>query len=227
MRDEYIIGRVSRLSPEAPVPILEPTEKLEMSGGAANVYEHFKAFGYEATLFSRDAWPVKTRYLDESGHHLLRMDRDYQDAPVFDQWQELREAVTRADAFVVSDYHKGTVPLMPWPCPTAPVMVADAKAQLRRFDGFSAVKCNADADMTDAPHDLIITKGAAGCVWQGRHFNGCEVPVADVTGAGDTFTAWLARGLLEGMTMPDILIRCNRAAAEAVRHRGTYVVGEI
>ncbi|MHB9315031.1 D-glycero-beta-D-manno-heptose-7-phosphate kinase, partial [Fusobacterium polymorphum] len=37
MLDEYIMGKVERISPEAPVPVVKVTEEKFVLGGAANV----------------------------------------------------------------------------------------------------------------------------------------------------------------------------------------------
>ena len=43
--DEYIVGNASRLSPEAPVPIVEIQQRNYAMGGAANVAANIKSFG--------------------------------------------------------------------------------------------------------------------------------------------------------------------------------------
>jgi len=50
MLDEYIFGRVSRISPEAPVPVLEVESEKLILGGAANVAWNIKALGGQAYL---------------------------------------------------------------------------------------------------------------------------------------------------------------------------------
>jgi D-beta-D-heptose 7-phosphate kinase/D-beta-D-heptose 1-phosphate adenosyltransferase len=43
--DEYIWGNVSRISPEAPVPVVDIKEETKMLGGAANVLNNIASFG--------------------------------------------------------------------------------------------------------------------------------------------------------------------------------------
>lgn len=50
MLDRYIYGSVSRISPEAPVPVVEVTQERNMPGGAANVAKNIQALGGSATL---------------------------------------------------------------------------------------------------------------------------------------------------------------------------------
>lgn len=50
MMDRYISGKVSRISPEAPVPVVEVEKRTEMLGGAANVVSNLAALGARPIL---------------------------------------------------------------------------------------------------------------------------------------------------------------------------------
>ncbi len=50
MLDEFIWGKVSRISPEAPVPVVEVTGESAYPGGAANVARNLKEFCNEACV---------------------------------------------------------------------------------------------------------------------------------------------------------------------------------
>jgi rfaE bifunctional protein kinase chain/domain len=50
MVDEYIIGQVSRISPEAPVPVIEVAEESHRLGGAANVALNIVSLGLEPIM---------------------------------------------------------------------------------------------------------------------------------------------------------------------------------
>jgi D-beta-D-heptose 7-phosphate kinase/D-beta-D-heptose 1-phosphate adenosyltransferase len=63
--DHYIWGRVSRISPEAPVPVVHVQSETVQPGGAANVYHNILALGGQADLCG----VVGT---DESGMRLLK-----------------------------------------------------------------------------------------------------------------------------------------------------------
>jgi D-beta-D-heptose 7-phosphate kinase/D-beta-D-heptose 1-phosphate adenosyltransferase len=64
--DRYIWGRVSRISPEAPVPVVEVTGESFMLGGAANVAHNIVSLGGQASLIG-----VKGR--DTAGEALVNM----------------------------------------------------------------------------------------------------------------------------------------------------------
>ena len=52
MTDEYVFGRVERISPEAPVPVVNIIKRESRPGGAANVAVNLKALGAHAVLCS-------------------------------------------------------------------------------------------------------------------------------------------------------------------------------
>ena len=69
MVDEYIIGKVTRISPEAPVPVLNFKEKRLEAGGASNVAHNIRMLGSNVSV-------VGTAATDEHGNwlrgHLLK-----------------------------------------------------------------------------------------------------------------------------------------------------------
>src|SRR5690349_12434802 len=50
MLDRYVSGSASRLSPEAPIPVLRPTAKRATLGGASNVALNIATLGGQASL---------------------------------------------------------------------------------------------------------------------------------------------------------------------------------
>jgi D-glycero-beta-D-manno-heptose-7-phosphate kinase len=50
MLDKFIVGRVTRISPEAPVPVVAFTHEMFRIGGSANVAHNIAALGGQATL---------------------------------------------------------------------------------------------------------------------------------------------------------------------------------
>jgi D-beta-D-heptose 7-phosphate kinase/D-beta-D-heptose 1-phosphate adenosyltransferase len=66
MLDEYIWGNVSRISPEAPVPVVEVSSRTLKLGGAANVASNLRALGHPVFLFGLIG-------KDDQGVSLLRL----------------------------------------------------------------------------------------------------------------------------------------------------------
>lgn len=104
MLDRFVYGNVSRISPEAPIPVLHVNSEQSMLGGLGNVVRNLGALGCGIRLFSItgedsagaevaalvkqvprcEAWllsetarstPIKTRYIAH-GQQLLRADRE-------------------------------------------------------------------------------------------------------------------------------------------------------
>lgn len=71
MLDEYLFGVVRRISPEAPVPVVEWTEESYVPGGAANVANNLLALGAQVSLFgvvgNDERGRLLTAHLAESG----------------------------------------------------------------------------------------------------------------------------------------------------------------
>lgn len=80
MLDEFIWGKVSRISPEAPVPIVNVTAESHYPGGAANVARNIREFGSSTAVMGIvGADPQGTRLLDllnASGIETSAVDRD-------------------------------------------------------------------------------------------------------------------------------------------------------
>jgi D-beta-D-heptose 7-phosphate kinase/D-beta-D-heptose 1-phosphate adenosyltransferase len=66
MLDRYVEGRVSRVSPEAPIPVLEVEQETAMLGGVGNVLRNLAALGATAEL-------VATVGVDRAGHELASL----------------------------------------------------------------------------------------------------------------------------------------------------------
>ncbi len=80
MLDEFVWGRVSRISPEAPVPVVEVIRESYYPGGAANVARNvreFTPFVFVMGLIGEDAYANKLRMLlGENGISLEALQKD-------------------------------------------------------------------------------------------------------------------------------------------------------
>ena len=65
MCDTYVSGHVSRISPEAPVPVFETADKRHVLGGAANVAANLRALGCQVRLLGAVGDDVTGRYVRE------------------------------------------------------------------------------------------------------------------------------------------------------------------
>jgi D-glycero-beta-D-manno-heptose-7-phosphate kinase len=80
MLDEYVWGRVSRISPEAPVPVVEVIRESYYPGGAANVARNVREFTpkvFVMGMIGEDAYAHKLRkLLGENGIGLEAVQND-------------------------------------------------------------------------------------------------------------------------------------------------------
>lgn len=108
--DEYWFGTVTRVSPEAPVPVLEIERTERRQGGAANVALNVEAMGGGVrTLFSpsfRIDPVVKIRLVART-NQIARADRDNPQQPI--PPAEVARHAKDCAVVLVSDYAKGAL----------------------------------------------------------------------------------------------------------------------
>ncbi len=138
MLDQYIWGDVSRISPEAPVPVLRITRRSTALGGAGNVAANLAGLGIQAALLGlrgsdhhgqalsghlqnrgiadfslvRDDLPTitKTRIMGQN-QQLLRLDEESRPAPGLEQalLERFQNAIQPGSMVILSDYDKGVL----------------------------------------------------------------------------------------------------------------------
>ena len=223
--DQYNIGTVDRLSPEAPVPVLKIVESFNVQGMAANVSRNLKNLGIEVDFITNTEDIVKSRYIDKrSGQHMLRVDSDVKVCA----WSgRIPFEYETYDAIVISDYNKGFLSyehieaLIHYA--KCPVFIDTKKTDLARFQG-AWVKINQLESklITSEPSGLIVTLGGKGArIWD-EFFPTKEVEVTDVCGCGDTFLAALTAQYLFTKDIKKAILFANIAAGITVQHRGNY-----
>ncbi len=226
--DRYILGEIKRISPEAPVPVLEHHTVIEKVGMALNVEANLKAFGLTVNSIYGTRTSIKTRVVDrKSGYHILRIDQDQISSPVHLDTDVLH--LENYDAVVVSDYEKGSISYETYDDIKAnfngPVFVDTKKKDIEKLNSF-IVKINEDEHqkLISSTEELIITKGNKGASYKGRDYHCPEVVVEDVCGAGDTFLSALVFNFLNTRDLERAIVYANKAAGIAVQHSGTYVL---
>jgi bifunctional ADP-heptose synthase (sugar kinase/adenylyltransferase) len=223
--DEYHYGTCDRLSPEAPVPVLQINRKTTKPGMAANVYENLRAFNCDVDFKTNTETIVKTRYIDSrSGQHLLRVDNDVAVRP-FAHVLDLESY----HAVVISDYNKGFVDYDVIESLRrhfkGPMFVDTKKTDLARLEG-CYVKINSleNSLAKTLPSELIVTLGKHGARYKDIIYPAPGVEMFDVCGAGDTFLAALVVEFLNTDNIVDAIVFANQAASIAVQHSGVYVL---
>ena len=224
--DEYIYGRCTRISPEAPVPVLDYAKIKTTSGMAGNVCLNLQAFGIDITFLTNNEQLVKTRFIDEkSNQQILRVDNEEKIRPLL-----IPVSTDGFDAVVISDYNKGYLTTEKIfeivESATCPVFIDSKKTILPN-------KPNCFIKINDVEYDkldnynienLIVTKGSEGCIYNNILYPSEKVKVFDVVGAGDTFLSALVFGYITTNDIDYSLMLGNKAAAIAVQHSGTYIL---
>ena len=221
--DKYVYGDAKRLSPEAPVPVLNYIRSVSTEGMAWNVFNNLNAFGAEVDMITQEEEIVKTRYIDKkSNQQILRVDEEY-------EVEELKfeKPEDNYDALVISDYNKGFITqekLFEIVYSFQGPVFVDTKKQEIPHGCFTKVN-DIEYENLKTPTDrLIITRGGKGAEYQGKLYPAEKVNVFDVAGAGDTFLAALVVGYIQTKSIETAIPLANKAAAIAVSHAGTYVL---
>lgn len=138
MLDQYVAGKVTRISPEAPVPVVKVDREWSTLGGAGNVAANVASFGAQVVLLglvggdvsggivaesckkagiqfaavqSNQPTIVKTRVV--SGQQIVRFDREEDLIWTAQQLAEfqanLLAQLPKSDIVLLSDYAKGTL----------------------------------------------------------------------------------------------------------------------
>jgi len=201
--DIFRYGKVDRLAPEAPVPVINPESESITPGMAGNVVRNIEALGYQVDFITNTTDIKKIRYVcSKYNHLLLRVDEGDKCDNITPQtlnnieWSEY-------DAVVISDYCKGFLSEsnIETISKNHPLTFLDSKKLLGDWaHNISFIKINYH-EYENNQHILsndpvllsktIVTRGKYGCVFQGKNYPTQEVSVKDVSGAGDTFLSGL------------------------------------
>jgi len=138
MLDKYVVGQVSRISNEAPVPIVNVTNEFSTLGGCGNVVRNIVELGANVAclasvgcdtdgsyilklladlevdshiVIASDKTTVKERIIaDKRRVQMLRLDRETTTISNYEcVWNQLERIYLPYDIVVVSDYAKGMI----------------------------------------------------------------------------------------------------------------------
>ena len=221
--DEYHYGSVSRISPEAPVPIFDLHNTVVKKGMAYNVYNNLVSLNLRVDIITEYS-ERKHRYVDtKTGQQLIRIDEKIK-KQFFDNAEQTLDNYA---AVIVSDYNKGFVVdneiedlIKKY---KGPIFVDTKKKDLSQFDG-CFVKINQyeyEARESDT-EELIVTYGSKKVEYKNRSYIPPKVETHDVCGAGDTFLAALVYKYLEEQSIDEAIKFAMNAAAVTVQHIGVY-----
>ena len=227
--DVFIYGDITRLTPEAPAPVFNPLRKKTNGGMAKNVANNVEALKTTIFTVTNNNNIRKVRYVDDKSNQLvLRVDEhdhcDRIDKKTLmqiknNEYRPLMSNKTSVDAIIISDYCKGFLEEedIQYICENNKNVFIDTKKELGDWiNSVDYIKINSleykknekffkDNDIINK---TIVTQGNKGCLFRRKIYPTEDVPVKDISGAGDTFLAGLA---VEYVRTNDIIKAINFA----------------
>jgi bifunctional ADP-heptose synthase (sugar kinase/adenylyltransferase) len=233
-RDVFKYGNVTRLCPEAPVPILTDVYKELNWGMAGNVQENLLAHNHELNihLIHQKNLIKKTRYIDDKTNHMfLRVDEGENEVDTLILTPETVQTITESDLVIVSDYNKGflTEEVLIQIGKLSKLSIIDTKKTISKdlIDSFTFIKLNEheyqrNKNISDKNKDkFIITLGMNGAKHNDIVFpSPSPKQTIDVSGAGDTFTAFFSLKYYETKNISESITFANQMASIVVSKRG-------
>jgi len=235
--DVFIYGRCERLSPEAPIPVFEPSKTITNDGMAGNVVANLRKLGVEKVeLITNHEQITKTRYVEyKSNQMLLRVDSN---DSVQNSFDIKKVDFDSYDAVVVADYDKGfltnndinEIGLR------SKLSFIDTKKviDLNNFKGYTFVKMNEvewercqryGADYNDWKENLIVTMSERGCMYNDKSYSvDNSVEVRDLSGAGDTWMASFVWKYIQDNNIDESIEVANKNATLVVQKRGVTTI---
>lgn len=233
-RDVFKYGNVTRLCPEAPVPVLTDVYEELNWGMAGNVQENLLVHNPELNinLIHQKNLIKKTRYIDDKTNHMfLRVDEGENEVDTLILTPETVQTITESDLVIVSDYNKGflTEKTLVEIGKLSKLSIIDTKKTISKnlIDSFTFIKLNEheyqrNKNISDKNKDkFIITLGMNGAKHDDIVFlSPSPKQTIDVSGAGDTFTAFFSLKYFETKNISESIKFANQMASIVVSKRG-------
>ena len=229
--DKFVYCNAKRLSPEAPVPVLNPIKTTKNPGMAGNTLANARALApdYFTMSLGQNEPITKTRYVEEKSNHMfLRLDEGEDKITPFKWTMDIDVLIGQADIVIVSDYNKGFLSNgdLKEIARKSKLSILDSKRKLTddTAKGFTFIKLNEsefenNLDLTT--NNIIVTLGAKGALYNKElipQINPQET--IDVSGAGDTFTAAFILNYYKHKDVVQAITWANLMAGIVVTKRG-------
>lgn len=231
--DIFVYGDTKRLSPEAPVPVFNPSYVDKNPGMAGNVVENLKPLNLEIDInfIHQDQKITKTRYVDyKSNHMFIRIDDGETNVSPLVITDSIIDSIKESDAVIISDYDKGFLDekLIKEIAYHSRFIIMDTKKKISTdiLSHFNFVKLN-ESEFGKHSFEgkwlekIIVTLGSKGAKYMDTIFPSSDPKeTIDVSGAGDTFTASFTLKYLETKDINLSIIYANKMASIVVSKRG-------
>ena len=255
MADVYWRGNVTRISPEAPVPIVAVVEQEKREGAAANVANNLESLGCATERIFGGGSRIQKIRLIAKGQHTCRIDFDYPQSAI-EPDASYEDALSRCEIVVLVDYSKGSLAKVQTLIQKAREMKRQVFVDQRGHDfdkyrGATLLKPNRE-EMKDLVggwktqeeldfkarqflvqsgiESILLTQAAEGMTLYTKqetlHVKAEQKEVVDVSGAGEAALAGYTAAIAKGHSPLKAVEYANRAAGIAVGRFGTAVVTE-
>ena len=229
--DKFVYCDAKRLSPEAPVPVVNPIKSIQNPGMAGNTFANVKALAPDATMASINQKQkiTKTRYVEEKSNHMfLRVDEGEKFDGRFTWGIFADSSIAEADIVIVSDYNKGFLSNADLKeiARKSKLSIIDSKRKLTNdiIEGFTFVKLNESERLNNpdlTTDNIITTLGKKGALYNGEIYESPNPQdTIDVSGAGDTFTAAFIGKFYHSLEESVAIRFANQKSSEVVSKRG-------
>lgn len=229
--DRFIYCEVNRLSPEAPVPVLNPVKITENQGMAGNTEANISVILHESSvsIITQIENITKTRYVESKSNHMfLRVDDGERSITPFKYDNNINKVINESDIVIVSDYNKGFLSDIDLKkiSSNSKLSILDSKRKLTDeiIKDFTFIKLNENEfiNNTDLNHDgIIVTLGQNGASYKNQHYPSPNPQeTIDVSGAGDTFTAAFISAYYVTGNIGLSIMNANKKSADVVSRRG-------
>ena len=250
MQDEYLHGTCTRLSPEAPVPVVSVQRTEKRAGGAANVAANIEAMGVPVERIFGGGERIRKLRIIAGGQHIARIDFDVPQQPI-EPDAAFMDAIDRCDLVVAVDYGKGALAGIaallsasartPWLIDPKghdyaryrrAALLKPNREEMRELVGgwasreeldFKARQFLASAGI----ESILLTQSAEGMTLYTRtttlHQEAENRAPVDVSGAGEAALSAYAAALAKGYELASCLRFASKAAGIAIGRQGTAI----
>ena len=244
-KDVFVYGDITRISPEAPIPVFVPTHEESNDGMARNVSNNVESLEIHITTITNINGIVKKRFVENrSGQMVLRVDEhDYCERIDKKLLYQIKDNNCKpifsgsidVDAIIISDYCKGFLEEedIQYICEGNTNVFVDTKKELGEwikdadFIKINELEYQKNHELLSDDgfeEKLIVTLGSRGCRYKDTEYSVPEVPIRDVSGAGDTFLAGLVRGYLDTNIIESAIEFAQRCTTLVVQKHGVATV---
>lgn len=241
--DIFIYGDCTRICPEAPVPVFNPSHQTTNPGMGGNVANNLRALGEQVTTQHNEIRIEKKRIVDKKTNQMIvRIDSNDICDRISKEQLELyltpsyKNFYNNLKAVVISDYNKGFLEeedieyiTTIFNCP----IFMDTKKRLGTWcQNISFIKIN-DVEYNNSKdflwglslkNQLIVTKGDKGAEYNDKIYPTKKCDVQDLSGAGDTFLAGLVHEYIKDNNIDKAIKFANKIATKVVQKRGVTTI---